>query len=80
MVVLNEIVLVFPTEDPGVDEALYPFPPPVSIKDDRRYQGQWCFDIADTPKRNQPAAPSFFPKDLNSVGRIVNWLPFRRVA
>ncbi len=37
MVVLNEIVLVSPTDDPRVDEARYPFPPPVCIKDDCRH-------------------------------------------
>ena len=37
-------------------------------------------DNADTSKRNQVAVIYFFSEDLNPVGRVVNRLPFRRMA
>ena len=61
MVVFNETVIISPTDDPGIVEALYPFQPPVGIKDDRRYERQRCFDDADASKRDQRAVAYFFP-------------------
>jgi hypothetical protein len=79
VVVLNEIVLASPTDDPGFDEAFDPFQPPAGIKDDRCHNGQRRIDDADAPKRNQPVV-CFFPKYLNAIVRGVNRLPPGRVA
>ena len=61
MIIFNETVIVSPTDDPGIVEALYPFQSPAGIQDDRCYQRQWSFNDTDASKRDQRAVTYIFP-------------------